>query len=897
MKKKITLLSLISALTIGASLAFTACGDDTVGEHDHVWDEGTVTTESTCFKEGVRTYNCTVDGCKQTKTAPIAMIAHSWNDGEITKEATCSEEGEKTYTCTVEGCGKTKPETIGKTDHDYDDGKITKTPDFLTKGIKTSTCSVCDDKKNESVEAHADFSEQFYTSLTDENNWLYGYATSFDVHTGAVDFVRIEQTESDKWKSEKTEIGNGYVYSENNAVIAYKFNGEVPQRIQTDVAVSFIGEESTTRLNAYLIITDNDGALKESFELNDKNGKDWTFNNENAFDVAQGDTFYLVFDNNGAGKAGGSLSFTLTAPCVHVWSDGKVTKEATCTAEGIIEYTCVSCDKKMTESIEMTDHEYDGGRVTVEPTATHDGEMTYTCLHCDHTKTESIPKRGNGADFRYDFTLENQDGAWGYGKMDDPWGADRHFVACTEKTSEAWTANDGGVEIKAGWINASSETTIAYTAEKAVTAKVKAEFEGSQENTLLAIRIYAVGEDGKLVEKGFNSSKNDDGKQVVEIDYDFKAGETIYVMFSNEHWDGSVWQNAAPNGNLDISVTEVKAEPVFEEVSFREDFVLENQDGAWGYGYMADPWGADRHFVASTEKTSEAWTANGGGVEIKAGWINASSETTIAYTSEKAVSSKVKVEFTGSQEKTLLAIRIYAVGEDGKLVEKGFNSSKNDDGKQVVEIDYDFKAGETIYIMFSNEHWDGSVWQNAAPNGDLDITVITENGVSAPEFNGADFREDFALENQDGAWGYGKMDDPWGTDRHFVASTEKTSEAWTANDGGVEIKAGWINASSETTIAYTAEKAVTAKVKAEFEGSQENTLLAIRIYAVGEDGKLVEKGFNSSKNDDGKQVVEINYDFKAGETIYVMFSNEHWDGSVWQNAAPNGDLDITLVKV
>ena len=46
----------------------------------------------------------------------------------------------------------------------------------------------------------------------------------------------------------------------------------------------------------------------------------------------------------------------------HVWDDGVVTKKATCTSDGILTYTCESCNETKTEVIEATGHEYKFGR-------------------------------------------------------------------------------------------------------------------------------------------------------------------------------------------------------------------------------------------------------------------------------------------------------------------------------------------------------------------------------------------------------------------------------------------------------------------------------------------------------------------------------------------------------
>lgn len=45
---------------------------------DHTWDEGKVTTEANCGKEGVKTYTCPI--CKGTRTETIEKPAHNWGD-------------------------------------------------------------------------------------------------------------------------------------------------------------------------------------------------------------------------------------------------------------------------------------------------------------------------------------------------------------------------------------------------------------------------------------------------------------------------------------------------------------------------------------------------------------------------------------------------------------------------------------------------------------------------------------------------------------------------------------------------------------------------------------------------------------------------------------------------
>ena len=75
-----------------------------------------------------------------------------------------------------------------------------------------------------------------------------------------------------------------------------------------------------------------------------------------------------------------------------------VTKAATCTAKGTTTYTATfkntafTKQTKAVENIAALGHSWDAGKVTKEPTTTATGVMTYTCQRCGATKTETIPK-------------------------------------------------------------------------------------------------------------------------------------------------------------------------------------------------------------------------------------------------------------------------------------------------------------------------------------------------------------------------------------------------------------------------------------------------------------------------------------------------------------------------
>lgn len=122
----------------------------------------------------------------------------------------------------------------------------------------------------------------------------------------------------------------------------------------------------------------------------------------------------------------------------HTWDDGVITDPATCSAEGVMTYTCAVCDEKRTETIEkdannhvggtelrnvssMTcgadgytgdtyckscgelllrgqkitasgEHVWDNGVVKTEPTYDTTGIKTFTCTVCGMTRDETIEK-------------------------------------------------------------------------------------------------------------------------------------------------------------------------------------------------------------------------------------------------------------------------------------------------------------------------------------------------------------------------------------------------------------------------------------------------------------------------------------------------------------------------
>lgn len=110
----------------------------------HRWDAGTVTTQPTCEKNGVRTYKC--NACWTTKTESISKTDHKWIYADIVFEAECLKDGTCYYTC--EYCKREKIETVPATGHNYVFTSHTNA-NCGTYGYDTYICSGCGDRKDD----------------------------------------------------------------------------------------------------------------------------------------------------------------------------------------------------------------------------------------------------------------------------------------------------------------------------------------------------------------------------------------------------------------------------------------------------------------------------------------------------------------------------------------------------------------------------------------------------------------------------------------------------------------------------------------------------------------------------------------------------------------------------
>lgn len=78
-------------------------------EHTHTWDEGKITTASTCTKKGTKTFTCTV--CGKNRNQEVSVVAHKFTTWKTTTAATALASAKQTHKCST--CGKTETRNYG----------------------------------------------------------------------------------------------------------------------------------------------------------------------------------------------------------------------------------------------------------------------------------------------------------------------------------------------------------------------------------------------------------------------------------------------------------------------------------------------------------------------------------------------------------------------------------------------------------------------------------------------------------------------------------------------------------------------------------------------------------------------------------------------------------------
>ena len=236
-------------------------------------------------------------------------VSHTHSYKDVVTAPTCTAKGYTTHTCS---CGDSYVDTY--TDalgHAWDNGKVTKEPTETETGVKTFTCTRCGETKTETI-----------PKLTHEHNY---------------NAVVTAPTCTEKGYTTHTcACGDSYV-------------------------------------DSYVLPL----------------GHDWGSGKVTKEPTAteNGIKTYIC------ARCGETKTETIPK-LTHEHSYKAVVTAPTCTAKGYTTHTCSCGDSYVDTYTDALGHAWDEGKVTKPATETEDGVKTFTCTRCGETKTETIPATG-----------------------------------------------------------------------------------------------------------------------------------------------------------------------------------------------------------------------------------------------------------------------------------------------------------------------------------------------------------------------------------------------------------------------------------------------------------------------------------------------------------------------
>lgn len=426
------------------------CGAEVTQEiaGSHKFTKGEVTTTPTCTTNGIVTVKCEVEGCEKSYTIDIGMGGHTI-ETRVT-EPNCVNAGKAVSYCTT--CKQTISEaTIGAKGHSYT-AKITKAATCSAKGEITYTCSECNKTYTEEIaideNAHKYVKGGHYDATCispayDEYTCENGCGSSYNKYDG--------EASGHTYVTTTSQSGTTLTITCTCSKCSDTHTKDVSVAEGHNYSVATVTKQPTCHEKGVVTIAcdkvhDGNCTATITAEL-DINYDAHNFNTTYNYPTCDSEGSVVTTCVNGCGY----MSTANLAKLGHDWNEGKETKEATCTMDGEMTFTCnrTNCEATRTEVIAKTSHSWDNGtnhtadcthgayttykctvcdetydavvngavanghswndgEVTTAPTCTENGVNTYTCSVCGDTKTEVIAKTGHNfvAETTHDATCD-----------------------------------------------------------------------------------------------------------------------------------------------------------------------------------------------------------------------------------------------------------------------------------------------------------------------------------------------------------------------------------------------------------------------------------------------------------------------------------------------------------
>ncbi|MCC8072938.1 MAG: leucine-rich repeat protein, partial [Clostridiales bacterium] len=303
-------------------------------------------------------------------------------------DATCTETGTVIYTCSH---GYTRTEIISALGHNYELVETVDPVDCGTPGYSIYTCSRCGETY---YDDYVYIDHQYTTTLTEPTCTSSGYTKYecsicgdyyYSDYVEALGHSFVDGVCENCGMDEQDTLASDHPYA-NNTDQTWTITKTDAKRI----AITFSDDTETEDDYDYIYIYDNDDNEVGCYSGSELASKRI---------VVTGDTVKIRLVTDDSVRYYG---FSLTdvqayyEDCTHSGETEVRNKvEATCSEDGYSGDTyCVECGEILSygETISATDHIYDNGTVTKNATCSETGIKTYTCTECWYTYDETIAK-------------------------------------------------------------------------------------------------------------------------------------------------------------------------------------------------------------------------------------------------------------------------------------------------------------------------------------------------------------------------------------------------------------------------------------------------------------------------------------------------------------------------
>ena len=404
----------ISVMFLCAVLSLVACAEN--DKHTHVFSEKIV--PATCLEDGYTEHFCS---CGESYRDNIQKATgHHYE--KTTVAATCTDKGYTLYLCS---CGdsfkENETEPLG---HSFTNYVSDHNGTCVKEGTKTAKCDRCD-ATDVQTDPTAERKHQYVATVTPPTCTEDGFTDNVCAYCGdsfLSDIVpKTGHFPDDEWYSD----GSGHwklctvclIEVDREFHTATTWSSSDTKHYQTCTVCQTVFNNGSHAFDDGVVIKEpsctEEGERKFTCMICQKTRIEPIEMSEHAIGAN------WLYDENEHWKECVDCH-KKEVVSTHVYGEGVVTRDPTCTKEGEMTYTCEVCSATRTEPVEKTphdigetwffddgghwqecvdchthanfaEHDYDTGVVTVESTCTTEGEITFTCEVCQKTRADSLP--------------------------------------------------------------------------------------------------------------------------------------------------------------------------------------------------------------------------------------------------------------------------------------------------------------------------------------------------------------------------------------------------------------------------------------------------------------------------------------------------------------------------